>query len=146
MACRQYAEEKCEAVSNDFISRGFMLGGYDSLGALFVWVAKPDEVVVWDQSMQLVNAKNGIIRFFPDRTLAVETIEAFVAYADDNYIDRGVNARLKSGQEVNVLYHLSMGASNPTYNRNDLLMDSAWCDIIARALADWGHVRYIDKI
>ncbi len=147
IAWRQYAEGKRETISSDFVVRGFTIGTYDSLGGPFVWVVKQDEVLVWDESSQVLTAKNDIIRFAAGRTLAVDDIGAIVAYVDEEYVDRGVKARLKSGQLVTLLFHLSMGASgNPTYSRNDLLMDSAWCNSIARAVADWAKVSYVDEI
>ncbi len=102
---------------------------------------------MWDESSQILITKNSTIWFANGRTLNVENIGTFVAYVDEDYIDRGVKVRLKTGQSVTLLFHLSMGASgNPTYNRNDLLMDSAWSNCIARALADWAKVSYVDEI
>jgi hypothetical protein len=81
------------------------------------------------------------------RTLARADLERVHAYADDDYLERGVFARLRSGEEVSLVRDVSAtAAADPTYSRNELLYDTEWAVAIAAAVAAWAGVPCENRI
>lgn len=74
-------------------------------------------------------------------------IATVIVFANDDYIYRGVKAVLRSGKEFPLVTEASGGAmGDPTYTRNELLMETGWAATIAIAPATWAGARYEDLI
>ncbi len=130
-----------ETVSDHYRARGYQVGQYDSLGAPLVWYSDDDIVTVYDRGERLLDARDGVLRYPYDKSVAAAEVSGFVTYIDSDYVDRGIKAILHAGPPVTVLFDLSSAAmGDPTYGRNQMLMDTEWCIVIARALANWAGV------
>jgi hypothetical protein len=133
-------------VTADLEARGVRVGGYDGHQP-FVWHVARDGISIWGADGRALEAKNGVVTDAIGRTLPVSEIGAFVGYIETDYVDRGIKAERRDGKRVTVLYDLSMAASgNPTYSRNDVLMDTGWIHTVGAALAAWAGVPFRDEI
>jgi len=142
VAWRRHPLEEVERVSEALRAQGHTVGSYDGHQP-FVWSVTPDAVTVWSEEDRVLHAQGDTLAFTYDRTIERGEITAFVGYVEDDYVDRGVKVRRPDGRLTTVLFDLSTAASaNPTYNRNDMLMDTEWIGAIGAALARWAGVGY----
>ncbi|HEU0014249.1 MAG TPA: hypothetical protein VFQ45_11230 [Longimicrobium sp.] len=110
-------------------------------------MAEEGRVTVWGPDWRVLEASGEMLMLADGRTLACGELEAIYAYASDDYIERGVRARLRSGEEVTLVRDVSAAAAaDPTYSRNELLYDTGWAGAIARAVAAWAGVPYENLI
>lgn len=127
-------------------ARGIPVGEYDS-GCEFVWVREAEGVTVWGPHWRVLDATGDTLTLVGGRTLPRAELERVHAYAEDDYIERGVRARLRSGEEVSLVRDVSAtAAADPTYSRNELLYDTEWAGAIAAAVAAWAGVPWDDLI
>lgn len=144
-ARRDVPTDDARALTSELLARGVEVGAYDSYGP-FVWHVGDGRVRVWDASA-LVLAAEGNRLTSRGRAFDRADFVAYVAYAADDHVDRGVKAERRDGRRTTVLYHLCLAAqADPTYGRNELLMSSEWCTAVAAALAGWANARYVDEI
>ena len=72
------------------------------------------------------------------RRLGRGELARVIAFADDDYVARGVRAVLTSGEEVHLVLDCSGSAMiSYQYNRNDLLFETVWCSAIGHVIASW---------
>ncbi|HZG41735.1 MAG TPA: hypothetical protein VEY93_02150 [Longimicrobium sp.] len=135
-----------EAASAPLRARGIPIGECD-FGCEFVWISDAEGVAVWGPHWRVLDARGATLTLANGRTLSPAEIERVFAYASDDYISRGVRARLRSGEEVSLVRDISASAAaDPTYSRNELLWDTGWAGSIARAVAAWAGVPYENYI
>lgn len=129
-------------------ARGLTVGEYDRHGRI-LWVEAPLGIRVWDERGLAAETSEGVLRVRKGsawRTWERSEIAAFVAYADEDYVNRGVKARLGSGELVTVVYELQHAARAPGYSRDDLLMEAGWTSAVGSALARWAGVGFSDEL
>lgn len=145
VAWREVAEGAEAPLTEELRARGLDVGGYDYFGP-FVWHVAPDRVRVWDKDALVLTAEGDTLTSY-NRPIARAELTSFIAYAADDYVDRGVKVGRADGRRTTVLYEISLSAqADPTYSRNELLMSTAWCNTVAHALAEWAGVAYVDEI
>ncbi len=134
-----------KALTSELLARGVEVGTYDSYGP-FVWHVGDGRVRVWDMSSLVLVAEGDRLTSY-GRALDRADFVAYVAYAADDYVDRGVKAERRDGRRTTVLYGLCAAAqADPCYGRDELLMSTEWCNDVAAALAGWAGARYVDEI
>lgn len=131
-----------DAASAPLRARGIPIGECD-FGCDFVWLSDAEGVAVWGPHWRVLEARGATLSLAGGRTLSPDQIERVFAYASDDYIERGVCARLMSGEEVSLVRDVSAhAAADSTYSRNELLWDTEWTASIAAAVAAWAGVPY----
>lgn len=123
-------------------ARGVAVGECDSR-CDFAWLNAADGVTVWSPRGRVLRASGDTVVLADGRTVARAALEVVYAYAADDYVRRGVRARLRTGEEVSLVREVSSSAAaDPTYSRNELLYDTEWAGAIAAAVAAWAGVPY----
>lgn len=114
----------------------------------FVWVPLADGLIVYDGKRQVLEARGDRVTLACGRVLACSELQNVIAFAADDYVERGVKAELlRSGETVDLVTEHALSAmGDPTYSRNQLLFETEWCGCIAHALAAWAGTRYEDRI
>ena len=127
-------------------ARGIAIGEYDG-SCEFVWLDDADRLTVWGPDWRVLQASGNTLALADGRMIDRTTLERVYAWADDDYLERGVRARLRSGEEVTLVRDVSaVAAADPTYSRNELLYDTEWAGAIAAAVAAWAGVPYENRI
>lgn len=146
LVSRGVAAGEEDAVDAMLHARGIAAGAYD--GACdFVWMADEDGVTVWAPNGRVLDARGETLSLGGGRTIQRAEVERVEAYAEEDYVERGVRARLRSGEIVPLARDLSSAAAaDPTYTRNELLYDTEWAGAIAAAVAAWAGVLWDDLI
>ena len=135
-----------EALAALLRARRIPIGSCDSW-CDFVWLVEADRVAVWGPHWHVLEASGDTLTLADGRTLARAELERVYAYASDDYIERGVRTRLRSGEEVPLVWDVSAAAAaDPTYGRNELLYETGWAGAIAAAVAAWAGVPYENRI
>ena len=146
IAWRSVLASSVAQVTAELEARGVRVGAHDGHQP-FVWHVTRDAITVWGADGVALEAQSGVVTDAIGRALTVAEIAAFVGYLESDYVDRGVKAERPDGTRVTVLYDLSMAASgNPTYSRNDALLDTGWIHAVGAALAAWAGVPFRDEI
>ena len=124
---------------------GHRIGQYDRW-APFVWQVSDHEIVVWDRERTYLRAHDGLIRIIYDVQCKSEDIRYVYSFASGTVI-RGVRAVLKNGDRQSLVIDISKTAGlDPTYNRNMLLVETAWAAVIGQAIAKWANAPYERQI
>ncbi|HEY0025134.1 MAG TPA: hypothetical protein VGB24_19630 [Longimicrobium sp.] len=135
-----------DAASAPLRARGIPIGKCDR-GCEFVWISDAGGVVVWGPHWRVLDARGASLSLADGRTMSPDQIERVFACASDDYVSRGVRARLRSGEEVSLVRDISASAAaDPAYSRNELLWDTGWAGSIARAVAAWAGAPYENRI
>jgi hypothetical protein len=135
-----------EEATAQFRARRIPVGEYDS-GCDFVWLREAEGVTVWGPHWRVLQASGDTLTLVGGQTLARAELERIHTYAEDDYIERGIRARLRSGEEVSLVRDVSAtAAADPTYSRNELLYDTEWAGAIASAVAAWAGVPWDNLI
>lgn len=135
-----------EAATAALRARGVDVGEYDSR-CEFVWLVGTEGVTVWGPHRRVLHAGGETLTLANGRTIDRAELERVQAYATDDYIQRGVRTRLRSGEDVELVREVSaVAAADPTYSRNELLYDTGWAGAIASAVAAWAGVPHDDWI
>ena len=135
-----------DAAAAPLRARGIPIGAYDGF-CDFAWSIEADGVTVWGPHGRVLDARGDTLALADGRTLARGELERVYAYASDDYVERGVWARLRSGEEVGLVRDVSAtAAADPTYSRNELLYETEWAGAIAAAVAGWAGVPYENRI
>ncbi len=146
LAWRHVPEAEHGAVAADLSSRGITVAEYDFYST-FVWMTKGDGIEVYDNRCRVLEAVGDHARLEDGRVIARADIERVFAFANDDYVYRGVKAALRSGQQVPLVTEASGGAlGDPTYSRNELLMETGWATTIGTAIATWAGTTFEDLI
>lgn len=124
----------CEQAETEFLTR-------------IVWVAKPAGVEVYDARRRQLDAAGDRATLEDGRVIMRAEVATVFTWASEDHAHRGIQARLRSGEEVELVTEISLAATgDPTYNRNDLLMDSGWCTTLGRVLARWAGATFEDRL
>lgn len=134
-----------DAAAAPLRARGIPIGGCDR-ACDFVWLGEGERFTVWNPYWPVLQASGDTLALADGRTLARAELERVHAWADDDYVERGVRARLRSGEEVALVRDVSAAAADPTYGRNELLYETEWAGAIAAAVAAWAGVPYENYI
>ncbi len=147
LAGRHVVEEERGGVTSDLLARGIAVAEYDFFSG-FVWVVTDAGVEVYHPRRGKVLEATGDRATIADgRVIPRSEIAALIAFADDDYVYRGVRAVLRSGQAISLVAESSLAPmGDPTYSRNELLFETGWAALIGRALADWAGARFDDHI
>ncbi|MBA3463616.1 MAG: hypothetical protein H0T46_26905 [Deltaproteobacteria bacterium] len=146
LAWRQVPEGERSAVTSDLEARGLPVAGYDFFSG-FIWVVTDTGVEVYHRTGKVLEATGDRATIEDGRVIPRSEIETVIAFANDDYVYRGVKATLRSGQEVPLVTEASSAAmGDPTYSRNELLMETSWAGILGRAIASWAGARFDDRI
>ncbi|HYR09445.1 MAG TPA: hypothetical protein VEQ60_16790 [Longimicrobium sp.] len=131
-----------ESVAAPLRARGLAIGEYDGACEL-VWLRKGEGVTVWGPHWRVLQASGDSLTLADGRTLARGELERIYTCASDDYVTRGVRARLRSGEDVELVRDVSAtAAADPTYSRNELLYETEWTGAIAAAVAAWAGVTW----
>jgi hypothetical protein len=123
-------------------ANGIPVGAYDGHQP-FVWLVEPSQLTVWAPDKRVLEARGGALTTSSGLQVSAADMAAVIGYVEDDYVDRGLKIDTRDGERRTVLFDLSMAASgNPTYNRNDLLLDTRWIGVLGAELAKWGGVSY----
>ena len=142
IAWRGAKADEVDTLTAAYRASGFPVGSYDSFGP-FVWLASPESVTVWDAKRRVLYAHDDAILLTQDRIVRRADIVRVFAYATSDFIDRGVKAELTDGKVNTLVFELSASAhADPTYSRNELLVETEWAGKIGYAIADWAKVPY----
>jgi hypothetical protein len=142
IAWREYPVNQIDAVSQTLSAQGIPIGAYDGHQP-FVWLVEPSQLTVWGPDKLVLEGRGGAITTSSGLRVDAADIAAVIGYVEDDYVDRGLKIEMRDGELRTVLFDLSMAASgNPTYSRNDLLLDTRWISVVGAALAKWAGVSY----
>lgn len=135
-----------DALEAPLRARGVPVGSYDSACEL-AWSSEPGRVTVWGPHWRVLHAAGDTLTLADGHTLARAELEHVCAYATDDYVERGVRARLRSREQVTLVRDVSAhAAADPTCTRNELLFETEWAGAIAAAVAAWAGVPYDNRI
>jgi hypothetical protein len=130
----QLRERGCELADTELLTR-------------IVWIVKADGVEVFDKRSKQFEAAGDRATLKDGRVVARSDFAQVFSWAAEEYAHRGIKAALRSGEEVELVTEISLAATgDPTYNRNDLLMDSGWCTTLGRVIASWAGAGFEDRI
>jgi hypothetical protein len=137
-----YPEAEVETVTASLTARGVPVGRYDGAQPI-VWVTSAAGVQAWNEDKQVIDARDGVLHDRLRREHPVSSIKAIRGYVQSDYVDRGLLAERVDGTRPTLCYVLSAHAgADPTYNRNDFLMDSGWIGVLGSAIAKWAGKPY----
>jgi hypothetical protein len=143
LAWRHVPEDERSAVMTDLCARGIAEAGHDFYSG-FLWVETDAGVEVFHRRGKVLEATGDRATVADGRVIPRAEITTVIAFADDDYIYRGVKAALRSGQEIPLVTEASLGPTgDPTYTRNELLMETGWARMIGHAIASWAGVRFV---
>jgi hypothetical protein len=146
LAWRRLPEGERGAVAADLSSRGIEPAEYD-FHATFVWITTGDGIEVYDKRTKVFETMGDSATLEDGRVIARTDIARVFAFANEDYVFRGVKATLRSGQEVPLVTEASTGAiGDPTYSRNELLMETGWATTIGTVIATWAGTTFEDLI
>ena len=146
VAYRKVPENEHDALVADLQARGFPVAETDS-HCDFVWVRNPERIAVYNAERKAFEATGDRATLVDGRVIARDDIARVIAYAAPDYVDRGIKAILRSGEEVDLVTELSMSAmGDDVYNRNDLLMSTEWCATLGKAIAKWAGTELENQI
>ncbi len=124
----------CDQAETEFLTR-------------IVWVRKPEGVEVFDGRRRQLDAAGDRATLADGRVVERSDVAQVFTWASDDHAHRGIHATLRSGEEVELVTEIALAATgDPTYNRNDLLMDSGWCTTLGRVIASWAGATFEDRI
>jgi hypothetical protein len=148
LAWRQVPVDELAAVVADLSARGLELAEYD-FHCDFIWKTKGDGIEVYSSKGKVFEAEGdrATLKDWDGRVIARTDIAKVIAFAEDDYVYRGVKARLRSGQEVPLVTEASGAAmGDPTYSRNELLVETVWASTIGTTIATWADAPFEDLI
>jgi hypothetical protein len=146
LAWRELPDTDRAAVAADLSSRGIEVAGYDFY-CTFVWITKGDGLEVYDKRGRVLEAVGDTATLEDGRVIARADIERVFAFADDDYVYRGIKGTLRSGQEVPLATEAARAPmGDPTYTRNQLLMETGWATTLGTAIATWAGTTFVDLI
>ena len=146
LAWRQVPEADRGAVTTDLETRGLPVAGYDFFSG-FIWITSDAGVEVYHRTGKMLEATGDRATIEDGRVIPRSEIAMVIAFANADYVYRGVKAALRSGEEIPLVTEASSAAmGDPTYSRNELLVEAAWAGTIGRAIASWAGAGFEDRI
>lgn len=146
LAFRQVPEDEHPALVADLSARGLAVAETDWY-CDFIWVATGNGLAVFDSEHRVFEANGEAATLEDGRVISRGEIATVIAFAAENYVYRGVKAALRSGEEVPFVTEAASSAmGDPTYSRNELLMETGWAPKIAAAIATWAGSNFEDRI
>lgn len=112
----------------------------------FIWVATPDSVTVYNSTQRVFWARENSATLEDNTIIRRSEFVKVISFAED-YVYRGVKVQLRSGEEAPLVTEAAASAvGDPTYSRNNLLMETGWAPRIAVAIANWAGADYQNLI
>lgn len=112
----------------------------------FIWVANGASITVYDSTHRVFWARENSATLEDNTILRRSEFAKVISFAED-YVYRGVKVLLRSGEEVPLVTEAAASAmGDPTYSRNNLLMETGWAPKIAVAIANWAGADYQNLI
>jgi hypothetical protein len=146
LAWRQVPEDEHSTVVTDLSTRGLAVAETD-FSCDFVWVSNAGGIEVFDSKCKVLDAVGDRATLADGRVIPRADIARVIAFAAGDYVYRGVKAALRSGQEIPLVTEASGSAmGDPTYSRNELLMETGWASTIGGAIARWAGTGFDDRI
>jgi hypothetical protein len=146
LAWKHIPEDEHEAVVADLLARGIALAAFDFFGNL-LWIPKGDGIEVYSSRRLVLTAADGHATLEDGRVVSRADIVKVIAFADPDYVYRGVKAALKSGKQVPLVTMVSGAAEgDPTYSRNELLQETGWAITLGTLIAAWAGAPFEDLI
>lgn len=146
LAAKEVPVAAHDALVADLRSRGCEVAETE-LTTNVVWVVKADGVEVYGKRRKQMSAAGDRATLEDGRIVERSEIARVFSWASEDYAHRGIQAELRSGEEIELVTEISLAATgDPTYNRNDLLFDTGWCTTLGRLIANWAGVSYENKI
>jgi hypothetical protein len=140
------ALDEVDDLTKSLHQQGVQIGFHDRW-APFLWWVSDREIIVWDQERKVLHAHDGTIELIHNLVCKPTEVERVFSFASSSYISIGVRTVLKSRKEQMLILHVSSSAkSDPTYNRNQLLVETGWAAILGQEIARWLSVPYERRI
>lgn len=135
-----------EALTTRLESQSIKVGFHDRW-APFVWWVSDQEIFVWDENRMVFHGHEGTMDLIHDYVCKNSEVATVFSFADSTMISRGVRAILKNGDQQMLILHLSPRVKyDPMYNRNQLLIETAWAGLLGQEIARWIGVPYERRI
>ncbi len=146
LAWQKVDEQERGAFTAELAARGLALAEYDFFSG-FVWVTTDAGVEVYHRRGKVLEATGELARLEDGRVFPRSEIAAVIAFAEDDYVYRGVRAALRSGEQIPLVTEASLGPmGDPTYTRNELLFETGWAVMIGRSIAEWAGAPFENLI
>ncbi len=142
----QVTEAEHAGVVADLSRRGLAIAETDWY-CDFIWHTNADGIAVYNSEHRVFDATGNTATLEDFKVVRREDIAKVIAFASEDYIYRGAKALLRSGQEIPLVTEAASSAmGDPTYSRNELLMETGWAPKIAAAIATWAGSDFEDLI
>jgi hypothetical protein len=148
LAWRTYDPSEREQVSHGLRDRGFPVGDYDTESG-FLWIGGAGaDLVVWrGKEGRILHTDGEVLHHGSGRMLHRDAIVTVIAYAAEDYVDRGVRVQLRDGTAVAVVFDMNITPEALLgYSRNDLLFDASWTVHLGATLAGWAGTIFQDRL
>jgi hypothetical protein len=146
VASKRVRASERDVVTAGLVEAGLAVGGFD-FNCDFVWVDQPTGFVVYDNRARRLLADATHLHLLFDEVVRKGDLASVEAFAGDDFIERGVRATTADGTRLElVVEHAMSAASDPDYDRNDLLFETGWCEVVGRKLAEWADVPFENRI
>ncbi|MCC7000107.1 MAG: ankyrin repeat domain-containing protein [Deltaproteobacteria bacterium] len=146
LAYRNLPEAEHDALVATLKARGFPVAETDFF-CDFVWVCRADGVDVYDRKGKVFDATGEQATLEDGRVFARADLARVIAFAEEDYIYRGIKAALQSGKEVALVTEAAGSAMGDfTYTRNELLWETGWCTTLGVAIARWAGIPFVNLI
>ncbi len=146
LAYRHLPADQHDALVAELEARGFPRAETD-YSCDFVWICGADGIHVYDRKCKVFAAVGDGATLEDGRALARADLARVIAFAESDYIYRGVKAVMHSGKEIGLVTEASSSAmADPCYTRNELLFETGWCSTLGIAIAKWAGVPFENLI
>lgn len=146
VASRRVRAADRDAVNATLSEAGLAVGGFD-FTCDFVWVDQPTGFVVYDNRARRLLADDTHLHLLFDEVVRRGDLARVEAFASEDLVERGVRAFTADGTRLElVVEHALTAASDPDYDRNDLLFETGWCEVVGHKLAAWADVPFENRI
>ncbi|HUQ06379.1 MAG TPA: hypothetical protein VM261_27940 [Kofleriaceae bacterium] len=117
----------------------------------FYWVRTAGGLEVFGHKQKELELASDHATLSDGTVIPRKDIVRVVAYAQGGGSFRGVKAVLRAGTEVDLVSEYSSAAAAaaegwPTYSRNELIWETAWCSILGHLIATWAGASLVDEI
>jgi hypothetical protein len=145
LATKSVSKDKQEAVTRHYRAQKLLVGQWDPRSRV-AWHQNNGEIVVWDkyELVMMTHKQQVQTRFYTHEKAEILNI---IAMRTEDSILRSLDFSRADGSTPCLVFLTSTEASlNPTYGRNDLLMDTGWMLILGRQLSEWAGVPFINRL
>ena len=146
LAWRFVPAEQYDALVADLRERGLAVAEMEP-PCDFIWVTSEQGIEVYGRDSKVLDATGDRATLHNRRVIPRADIKRVFAFAEPDYVWRGVKAELRVGGEIPLVTEVSMAAdARAGYSRNDLLVETVWTAILGAAIAKWADASYDNQI